>query len=773
MKKLLIASLAIAAALPAMAKGTTWNIQGTNYHVDTTYHAVIGPGTTRTSVVLSEGIRPLRVFYTTTDLSNPYADVRAVSGKGLTTGLEVMSKQAKRNDKAGARYFAGVNANFFSNQAPRGNCIADGEIFRGAAVAKFISFYMDSKKNPGLYAGFTGTALFPDETILKLNGINAEVGTNNLVLFDKCTGTKTGTNEYCGECVVEFAEGSLNFSGRSTLRVVSEPQSTGNSTIPTNGYVLCGHGTAKDQILKLKVGDLISLNLNSSISDIDITQMVDGNCQLVKDGVVLNTANYDNMSSQLHPRTMIGYGDGGKTVVMMIVDGRSGISGGCTYPELGDLMKIVGCTDAINLDGGGSSELYTTAHGYVNDPSDGYERSVTNSIWNVSTAPDDTEIASIAFEKQSIHLPRYGFYRPVIYGYNQYGVLVDTDVKNYTLSAPEALGEVRNEGTTLFVKGSGGLQALTATLPNGISATCAVSIGEGVPRLRLSDVLVDSYRDYTVEVLIDIDGLEMPVDNIALEWQSEDTSIATVDENGVVHGVANGKTNIIGILGGTTLTLPVNVVIPPTHYLPAVNKANVDAWTTSVNNVKVNSVTAGEGSASAFNVNYTVTLARVPSVTVRFNATLDAFPDSLRLVVNPGSAKISKVRLSLATKDGTVSHVEVGAPTVDKDNVYLFAVKDFFDVEEIANYPAVLTQLTFNTGSAAKTTGDFQVKSLETVYNVVSADAGVSDIIADDPESNGPVYYYNLQGQSVRPATAGPGVYIRRQGNKATKIAIK
>ena len=71
MKKLFMAALAVAAVFSGWAKGTTWNIQGTNYHVDTTYHAVIGPGTTLTSLVLSEGKRPMRVFYTTTDLTNP------------------------------------------------------------------------------------------------------------------------------------------------------------------------------------------------------------------------------------------------------------------------------------------------------------------------------------------------------------------------------------------------------------------------------------------------------------------------------------------------------------------------------------------------------------------------------------------------------------------------------------------------------------------------------------------------------------------------------
>lgn len=50
-----------------------------------------------------------------------------------------------------------------------------------------------------------------------------------------------------------------------------------------------------------------------------------------------------------------------------------------------------------------------------------------------------------------------------------------------------------------------------------------------------------------------------------------------------------------------------------------------------------------------------------------------------------------------------------------------------------------------------------------------TGETGVEDIIAD--ENNGEVEYFNLQG--VRVANPENGVYIRRQGNKATKVLVK
>jgi len=79
-----------------------------------------------------------------------------------------------------------------------------------------------------------------------------------------------------------------------------------------------------------------------------------------------------------HPRTVLGWND--KQLVLAVVDGRQeSLSVGMTYPELALLMSELGCTHAINLDGGGSSTLWLDGH-IMNSPSDGRERRVANSL---------------------------------------------------------------------------------------------------------------------------------------------------------------------------------------------------------------------------------------------------------------------------------------------------------------------------------------------------------------------------------------------------------
>lgn len=57
-----------------------------------------------------------------------------------------------------------------------------------------------------------------------------------------------------------------------------------------------------------------------------------------------------------HPRTAMGYTKEGKLIILMI-EGRSKIAGGATLTQMAQLFKELGCVEAINLDGGGSSCL--------------------------------------------------------------------------------------------------------------------------------------------------------------------------------------------------------------------------------------------------------------------------------------------------------------------------------------------------------------------------------------------------------------------------------
>lgn len=76
-----------------------------------------------------------------------------------------------------------------------------------------------------------------------------------------------------------------------------------------------------------------------------------------------------NAAEPRHPRSCIGVRPDG-TVVLMVVDGRQKKAAGMGLCELAYLTRLMGMSDVLNLDGGGSSTLWTKRQGVINKTSD-------------------------------------------------------------------------------------------------------------------------------------------------------------------------------------------------------------------------------------------------------------------------------------------------------------------------------------------------------------------------------------------------------------------
>jgi exopolysaccharide biosynthesis protein len=71
-----------------------------------------------------------------------------------------------------------------------------------------------------------------------------------------------------------------------------------------------------------------------------------------------------------HPRTAIGTDDEGN-IYLVVIDGRfKGQADGASIFETAFICHLLGMTDAINLDGGGSSALWAEETGVINHPRD-------------------------------------------------------------------------------------------------------------------------------------------------------------------------------------------------------------------------------------------------------------------------------------------------------------------------------------------------------------------------------------------------------------------
>ena len=711
------------------------------FTVDTLRHEKVGPGTMYTLVYLhGDGLSThMRAHFLTFDMKN-HDDVqfRMELGNDSLLTVETPSSIAIRKNAPGNYYYASCNADFYITWDPYiGNphrcCYMDGQIamFDDDEATNYGHFFIDYDKN--MWCDFpkqSWTMTRSSGSQVSLSHINHDLNDNQLVLYNELGGHWTKTSN-ATEIRVRLADGERWAINRPfKMVVVGEPVVGGNMQVRPGEAVLSAKGSRVDDVLSLTDGEELTMLFETRLANYDIKpnlkEASGGDVIILDRGVTAYTAGrFINARDAYNPRTMFGYNEDRSKMVWGLVDGRSARSSGCTYTQGADIMRYAGCYDAVNVDGGGSSTMFMQQLGIVNDPSDGHERAVSNSLHAVLNQPEDNTIAEIRFVDWSMKFPKYGIYTPKFYGYNQYGLLIDTDVQGVTLSCPESLGTIINDGTTFYGIGSG-TQALTASY-NGLTATIPVTVelSDNIS-LRLGKVLLDNNRSYEVEVNAMMGETSMPISPMAVAWTSDDNEIASVGAtSGVISGLKDGTTTITGTVGNFVGELEVTVEIPTANVMPVLRQFPTDGWTLKQN--------GGTGLAiskldNGFRLNYTGNgSARGAYISVERPVTVWSIPDKLRVRVNPGNATIKKVSSSAKNALGEMVGVWVATNETLPTNVETtveFDLDDWCDPNDIGIYPITLNTLRFDMGASTKGAQfEIQVPGWEAVYNHVQGGA--------------------------------------------------
>jgi len=135
------------------------------------------------------------------------------------------------------------------------------------------------------------------------------------------------------------------------------------------------------EITTAKIAKLTETDPADAI-DTNAFEIVGGGQIIVRNGHAIPFAS--SFATNRHPRTVVGIDATGTQLTFLVVDGRQPkLSIGMTLAELSHEMIQLGCTAAINLDGGGSTTLVyrdpqTKKLAIMNSPSDSKERSVAD-----------------------------------------------------------------------------------------------------------------------------------------------------------------------------------------------------------------------------------------------------------------------------------------------------------------------------------------------------------------------------------------------------------
>ena len=303
--------------------------------------------------------------------------------------VERTSIMAKNYSAKNAKdVIAAINADFFdmSTGKPLGAEMSEGK-FRKSSQQDWTTvfgFTKDRKPFMGQFK-FASSVVSQSGEKIALNAYNEARSADFLVLYDSIMGETTGTNPWGTDVLIKPKTDWIN--NQTTAIIEKKYPNAGNIAIAKDKMVLSGHGKGSEWINSSQKNPL-----NSEVTIIRDFEFYNGNKNLnIKEplcfagahGIILNDSVIQTIQDEIgkyrHPRTAIGYSRDENKILMLVVEGRSDASKGVTTDELASIFMFFKMSNAVNLDGGGSSCLVLKDK-IKNVLSDGSERKVTNAF---------------------------------------------------------------------------------------------------------------------------------------------------------------------------------------------------------------------------------------------------------------------------------------------------------------------------------------------------------------------------------------------------------
>ncbi|HNT34291.1 MAG TPA: phosphodiester glycosidase family protein [bacterium] len=520
----------------------------------------VGPGLFYSEIVQQE--MPWQIRVLRLDLNSPHLQLEGVlSQDGILSGLEKASHISRRLDREDAPVAAAVNADFWgAHRDPLGMTVIDGEIVRSPSER---SVFVVKEDGTLLIDEFKLRCYIERDkaTDTQVVGINRWDNENGALLFNHWIGSKVPTTEQGAGWVLNPNGKKLESKCLIPCTVESAfKHEQGGTPMPSDRIVLW---FPKGQDPGIQQGEEISIDMNLEPDYSPIKLAVGGGPRIVRDGEPV--AGDDNFSTVRHPRTAVGFSQDGKELILLAVDGRrAGWSIGMSLWELGQKMRELGCWQAMNLDGGGSTTMVLW-HEVKNRPSDNTgERSVANCLLVRSTAPRG-KVEHISLKRAKVHLLPASTFKMDIIGTDRFHQPVSIDDSTVRWSTPRGwfyfnrpLGTISKSG--LLRAGSRPAEGVVTAKVNGLETSVRVVV-ERPKWLQIEPEQLDLPlgRDKQITVTaLGSDGIILSGTPGDLQFTMKG-DCGEVDQNGLFRPLKQGQGTVVVRLGGMTAEIPVNV----------------------------------------------------------------------------------------------------------------------------------------------------------------------------------------------------------------------
>lgn len=460
----------------------------------------------------------------------------------------------KRNAQEAAAYMKnnemvpmiGINASYFSFQTgiPMGHVITDGTV-----TSK------DNRTLPGIGFKSDSTAFIEDMYIetnaefgeayqLQIPHINKLISpeTQMLTLFTPDFGKETGVTTETLNVILENVSDKVRVGSEFTCTVGEIFTSDKPVELKQGQYVLSvntkGNQWAITLINTMYKGE--EIRVKTAAGNEIWNEAVNG---LGSEGerLLINGAVADGLEKGASPRTAVGIKADGN-IIFYVIDGRQpGYSYGARKDTVAKRLKELGCVNALNLDGGGSTTIAGVYPGcdntvILNSPSEGVLRNVTNFIFirNAAKPTGKSEMAYI-----------YPYSGSILSG-STIPLDVKTVDENYyktehgsVLYSTNEYGSISENGE-LTALGEGNVTVKAET--DGLTAAAAYKTVITPENIRLFNAennaeltQIDVYSGDTVHLKAEsyFDGTKLLSSNDAYRWSVNSAGVS-IDESGVL-----------------------------------------------------------------------------------------------------------------------------------------------------------------------------------------------------------------------------------------------
>ncbi len=297
-----------------------------------------------------------------------------------------------------------INANFFdpNSKEPVGLVVKNYELIHLPIKRGVFGITSDNKAIIDIFN--INIKLKIDNTIIPINNLNSPRGADQITIFTNFFGkeTKIMDNAVAGVDIEVSLDGKIPSLGTISGKITNIYYGVKKSIIKDNSCIISLGGTALKYLPYFRLDKKIDIIVESN-PPITLKEAVCGGPILLKNGEIIFDKTGEipftsDIINSRHPRTVIGITD--DKIFFIVIEGRNNNSLGLNIPETCELIKNMGIRDAINLDGGGSSQKIIWGN-LINQVS---ERSVPIGIGVKNNYPYKNPIYLSFKEKDDIYI---------------------------------------------------------------------------------------------------------------------------------------------------------------------------------------------------------------------------------------------------------------------------------------------------------------------------------------------------------------------------------